>query len=166
EVHAMPTNVLARAGRCAEADVIAVRFRPFLNDHGIGADRQRRPGEDAHALARLHHPGEAGAGLRGAGKFQGATRCYIGRANGVAVHGARIEGRLVVPGDQRFGENPPMRPGQWHGFRCWSRDLGEDAVQGLVDRNHRLKSPDLPPLFSSNWTWLMVMPRSMDLAMS
>ena len=75
----------------------------FLNDNGIGACGQRRPGEDADSLAGLQRAGPAAA----SGGF--ADNCpwpgQVGPADGIAVHCRGIEWRLGERSDDRRSED-------------------------------------------------------------
>ncbi len=75
--------------------------RFLLHHHGVGADGEGGAGEDADALVVLHHAGEAGAGLRGTGEEQRLAGDDVAGAHGVAIHGAGVEGRLGVLGEER-----------------------------------------------------------------
>ena len=98
------------------------------------------------------------------------ARCGVSGAHGVAVHGAGVEGWLVVAGDDRGGQYAAYGLGQSDSLGLRLGDARQDRRDGVVDRQQahgvRTKSPDLPPDFSSTQMSVTVMARSIALAMS
>lgn len=141
-VAARAAYVLARRGPVAQAQDIPVAPGVFLHDHGVRADRDRRPGEDPCRRARRHrgcrrlpggnarhHPQVPGPGAR---QRQGRDR--------VAIHGRIVEGRRRAPGSDRRRQNAAMGALERHGLGSYDRrSLCHDPGEGLVDADQRGK---------------------------
>ncbi len=129
-----------------------------------------RAGEDAHGLARPERAGVSGTGLGRPDDVEPGAITDIDGAHGVAIHGAGIERGLVVVGNKGFGQNPSGGFGQRDRFDRDGRDMRQNGLQRLIDRQEahasRRKSPDLPPDFSTRQRSEITMARSMALAMS
>ena len=95
EIQSSRSDMAALPLAVEHGDVSASRFRILLNDDGIGAARQRRSGEDADCLAGSYFTGEGMPGRSRADHLKHRARVLdVSRANGVAIHGRGIEGRL------------------------------------------------------------------------
>ena len=166
EIPAAWTHVASLFGR-GHADALAFAGGFFLDDDPVGAGGNRGAGEDAHRLARRQgsHVAVARRALADDGEVG------IGPAQGPAVHGRGIEGRLVAGGADRLGQNPAARGVQAHGLDLRFARRGQHPRAGVLDRQvlhgaSRRKSPDAPPVFSIRRTASMVMALSAALSMS
>ena len=91
-------DVLAGVGGAVEPDVVACAFREFDHDYRVGACGYGGSGHDLDATAGSERLGDSVASF----DFADATkRCAFGgvaRANGIAIAGGAIEGRIISVG--------------------------------------------------------------------
>ena len=116
---------------------VALDGAEFLHHHGIGAGRQRRPGENARRRARREHLADA-AGGNALGHFQVRARGRdVGAAQGVAVHRGVVQRRHVERRVQRLRQHPPRRGLGRHRLGLAQRlRAGQQTGQGLVEIEH------------------------------
>ena len=96
EVQADGAHEATRALGAVEPDPVGQDGGVLLDRHRVGAARQRRTGEDAHAGSGLDHAVETASGGRFADHAQRSGQ--VGRAYRVAIHRRGGEGRLGAHG--------------------------------------------------------------------
>ena len=156
---------------------VARTLRILLRHDEGGAGGRWCAGEDPHGLAVSHGAGKAAAGRALADHGQGDGRSVVQarRRDRIAVHGRRIEGRLVPAGGQGFGQGPAQ--GLRAGGDRFRRQGGDGGQHGRPGRLHRhqadrahappgVQSPDLPPVLDRSRTPSMTMPFSAAFSMS
>ena len=111
------------------------RHRVFLNDDRVSPHRQRRAGENAHSFSRsdMALKGMAGGSLPDHLQPHGQL-FNVGAPDGVAVHGRGIEWRLGQACRERFGKDAPGGLRDRHQLRGRWRDVRDNSLQSLFDR--------------------------------
>ena len=139
QVFAQQAAVVALAQHIGrDADLLAVHLHEFDGHHRVQTSRHDGPGHDLHALACA---GRAGPGGAGKGSALGQTqRQRFARAQGAAVEGEAIHGRVVVRwhadgGDQILGEHTAQ--GVEHAHALGGGDGLDEAGEECVDAGGR-----------------------------
>ena len=136
------------AGTGADTQDVVALDGDLLDGHdGIGPDRQRRAGHDAHGeaggeLALVALAGEHPTGLLEVDRVDGRRRLGVGRADGVAVHRRVVEAGDGLGGRHRFGQHPADGVGRVDELRVErAGHHAEDVRTGLVERYEHADEP-------------------------
>ena len=163
-------NMARRRLLIREGDGVTVAVHVFLNDDMVCTLGHNTAGENADGFAAFNGaPKSATCGCFTNYGECGLSVLNISESNGVAIHSRHVTRRLCALGDNRLCQHPARGIPQRDIFRLGQgRGLGQRSP-GLINRNHvasRLKSPDLPPVFSTNSISVMRASFSIALTMS
>ena len=114
-------------------DVGAITLHELLHHHGVRPLGQHGPGEDAHAFPGHQDPTEGASG----GHFTDHLPApFRSKAEGIAVHRAVVEERMITGRSHRFHHVTQAGNLQRALLGAQAGRVGHDAVAGLVPGDH------------------------------